>query len=243
MHPCCRLIQVFAIGLISCLVATAASYAQEEQLEGVLSDSGAKSADDGVYLLEFQFEAVRMIRPTKGPYRGRVYWYMLYTIENRSDRTVDYFLSINAYSDRDKRYSDMFLPGVERAVEEKLGRPLWGQTNTFEILAGRDPQDEKYNYIPIKAREKRRCVAILSELDPNANKIRIEVVGLSNDTEEVKREDGSIEILERVLVLHFERRGDEYGIDQDPIYKGGREWIKKPVKIGAGTSGDNSGES
>ena len=37
------------------------------------------------WVLKFHPEALRMITPRRGPGKGRVYWYLLYTLENPSN--------------------------------------------------------------------------------------------------------------------------------------------------------------
>ncbi|MCZ6792448.1 MAG: hypothetical protein O7J95_02395 [Planctomycetota bacterium] len=208
------------------VLETPAAFAQEKK--------GPNGNDDiQKELLTFKFEALRMISPRSGPNKGRVYWYMLYTLENKTGEDRDYYLSIGGRSNRKKTYTDTFLPSVEKAIERKVGRPLWGQHDIFKILRERDPEDEKYNYVTIKADKKLQCVAVFNRLDPNANTIDIEVVGLSNDLETSRDEDGSTLITERVRTLHFKRPGDEYGIDQDPFRLVGKEWTKKTTKVEA----------
>ena len=185
----------------------------------------------GYWMLDFKLEALRTITPAKGPKKGRVYWYMLYTLENNTGKDREYFLSIHAGSENKKTYSDIFQPSVEVAIERKVGKRLWGQVDKFKILSKRHPEDEKYNYVTIKAGEKLSCVAVFNRLDPNANRFAIEVYGLSNDLEETKAEDGSVLVKERVRVLRFKRLGDEYEIDQDAFRPVDREWVKKATKV------------
>ena len=197
----------------------------------------ADSGDDDLWALDFKFQKLRMITPRRGPGKGRTYWYMVYTLENKTGEDREFFISITATSNRNKTYSDLFLPSVERDIERKEGREghLWGKTDKYEILSQRDPEDDKYNYTTIRANEKdaekRYCVAVFNKLDPNANKITIRVAGLSNDIEEVTSEVGSIEIRERVRELQFERIGDEYEITKDTFKLIGKRWIKKTLRI------------
>lgn len=189
------------------------------------------------WVLDFKFQKLRMVTPRRGPGKGRTYWYMVYTLENKTGEDRDFFLSIIAESDRNKEYTDLFLPSVERAIELKEARDLWGKTDKFEILAKRDPKDRKYNYTTIRADEndkkKRYCVAVFNKLDRNANKITIRIAGLTNDIEELTDPNtGNISIQEKIRVLRFERAGDEYEISKDSLGLRGRDWEvrKLPVK-------------
>jgi hypothetical protein len=191
----------------------------------------AELGPDAKWLLDFKFQDLKMISPASGPGKGRVYWYMLYTLENKSGEEREFYLSITAECNRKKAYSDLFLPLVEREIERREGRRLWGQSDRVEILAQRDPEQEKYNYTTIGARQKLSCVAVFNPLDPNASKITIGVSGLSNDVEGRDEDDGSTTIREKVFLLHFERPGDEYQVTLDRFHLVGREWTRRSAKI------------
>lgn len=199
--------------------------AQDE--DGTESDVSSAPASP----LRFQFEALRMFAQPDGPKSGKVFWYMLYTIENRSEKPVDLFLSVNAKGDRKDNYSDLYLPTVESAIERKLGRKLWGQTDRYQILAERDPKDENYNYVTLEPGEKRRSVAVFNAFDPAAREISIEVHGLDEKLEVERAPDLSLKVRERVRILKFERRGDEYGFDQDSFRLVDRGWIKQETAL------------
>ena len=143
----------------------------------------------------------------------------------------EYYLSTYAKADTKKTYADVFLPGVERSVERHLRQKRYGQDDRFKILKKRDPSDDRYHYTTIKAGQKLRCIAVFDKLDPNANSIRIDVYGLSNDIREIKQDDGTLLIEERVRVLTFKRLGDEFQIDQDSFKSLRKEWTKKSVKL------------
>jgi hypothetical protein len=183
------------------------------------------------WVLDFQPVRLRMISPKDGLGAGKVYWYLVYTLGNSGKEDRSCFVNITAVSDNNKQYSDLYLPSVERAIERKEGQPLWGKTDEYEIVSKRKPDDPKYNYIPLKAGEKRSCVAVFNRLDPNANKITISVSGLSNEIRYVPKEDGTKELEERVRELYFERPGDEYAITADSFKAVGKEWVRKKTQL------------
>jgi len=184
-----------------------------------------------VWVLGFEFNKMRMISPRRGPGKGKTYWYLVYTLENKTGEDRDYYLSVTGTSDRGKRYSSLFLPGVEREIERQERARLWGKVDKFKILAKRDPKSDRYNYVTIKSGEKRRCVAVFNEFDANANKITIDVLGLSNDIDAKAQPDGSTMIRQRVRRLHFWRAGDEYEVTKDSIERVNLEWVKVDSKI------------
>lgn len=233
MHSSFSLVRALAFGLICQFALPLALPAQ---------DDVAGDESSAAWSLDVKYEALRMFSPRRGAFRGKVYWYLVYTIENNSDEDREFFLSITATSDGGRTYSDILLPPVERAIEIKLGKELWGQTDKFEVLRRRDPkEEEKYNYTTIKAKEKRQCIAVFNRLDPNANKIAIRIVGLSSDIEVVKQDDGTTLLKEPMRVLHFERSGDEYGIDQDSFRLIKQEWAKKTTALKSVASAGGGG--
>ena len=183
------------------------------------------------WVLDFEPVHLRMISPREGLGTGRVYWYLVYRLGNTSKENRDCFVNITAVSDNNKQYADLYLPSVERAIEKKEGQPLWGKTDEYAIISKRKPDDPKYNYITLKAGEKRLCVAVFNHLDPNANKITISISGLSNEIRYVSKEDGTKELEERVRELYFERPGDEYAITADSFKAVGKEWVKKKIQL------------
>ena len=227
-----RLLAFMVVGYLAVEGPSRSLFAQQDAGGG--EDAFVKKGKD-LWILDFQFQKLRMITPRRGPAKGATYWYMVYTLENKTGQDREFFLSITAESDRGKTYSTLLLPHVEREVERKEGRPLWGKTDKFEILAKRDPSDNKYNYTTIKADEhgkkKRHCVAVFNALDANANKITMRLVGLSNDLEARDQDDGTTLIKERTKVLEFERAGDEYAITQDSFKLLSEQWLKTTVLL------------
>ena len=210
---------------------------KEDAKESESPDAGSLSAGaesktgpNQFWIVEFDFEHLRMIAPRYGIGAGRVYWYMVYTLTNTSDEDRDIYVSITATSDNNHLYSDLYLPSIEKAVEKKEGEPLWGKADEFELLQKRKPSDPKYHYTKIKAGEKRRCVAVFNRLDPNANKITVSVSGLSNEVKEAAKEDGTRLLEERIRELQFERPGDEFAITMDSFRLVGKEWVRRQVE-------------
>lgn len=203
--------------------------AQEDDSDALAGDA----LDAPPSPLVFTQKTLRMFAPTDGRAKGKVYWYMTYTLENRSDEDVSFFVSIVARGDRKDTYSDLYLPELESAIERREKKSLWGQTDRFEEISKKDPSDEKYNYVTLKAGEKRECVAVFSEFNASTRKVTIEVYGLSDKLEIETAEDGTIKVLEAVRVLEFERIGDEYGIDQDRFRFKDRSWTKKETAVAA----------
>ena len=190
--------------------------------------------DPSLWILDLEIKKIRTITMLEGPFKGQVFWYLLYNVENKGDEDRATHLSITAKSDRKKSYVDTYVGSVERAVERKVGRPLWGRADLVKAQKDRDPKGDgakTFNYTTFESGKKRQCVAIFNKLDPGANKIVISFRGLSNDFHLITNEDGSREIEERVYQLRYERPADEYEINLDRFHLRKKEWVKKRVKL------------
>ena len=183
------------------------------------------------WVLGFKPLKVRMVTPRRGPKKGRTFWYVVYQIENKAREDHQFYLALNATSDRKRVYTDLFLPSVERAAEEQEKTPLWGKTDKFlKVLKDRAPGDRKYSYEMIKAGEKRLCVAVFNAFDPTSKNLTIRVKGLTNDVGVVESE-GETFLRQRVRVIHVRRPGDEYEFGNDMFKKMRTEWVTEVVKL------------
>ena len=193
----------------------------------------------GYWVIDFEPKHLRMISPKSGMGAGRVYMYLLYTLTNPTKEDREIFVDITATSENGKQFSDIFLPTVEREIERKEGNSdLWGKSDLVALQAKKKSDDPKYNYVTLKAGERRSCVAIFNRLHPNAQKLKFQVAGLSNEIRGVTKDDGTRELEERIREISFERTGDEYAITLDNFTLTGKEWIKKKVPISAGPAAE-----
>ena len=174
---------------------------------------------------------IRMVTPRIGVGKGRTFWYMVYSLENKSGAERNFFLSISAKSDRKRGYSDLFLPSVEKAIERQEDRPLWGKADKFKVLKDKSLGERKFSYTRIKAGEKRLCVAVFNKFDPNAKNITIRVTGLSNDIEVISDPGGRTLLRERIRLIHLSRPGDEYEITNDSFKNLRMEWRKESTEV------------
>jgi hypothetical protein len=60
-----------------------------------------------------------------------------------------------------------------------------------------------------------QCVANFGSLDPNADEFDVRVYGLWDPV--VRTRQGRVYKESRILVMHFTRKGDEYGRNEDRI--------------------------
>lgn len=161
------------------------------------------------------------LTPSGSLQEGRLYWYLPYTLTNKSDKTASFFVTVRAYSDKGRRYSDLALSQVEDKVEKLEQRELYSKADLLE-------QGESIGtYLQFAPGDERECVAIFNPIDAEADKIEIHVHGLVDDIEVEELPGGGYRITERVLKLTYERPGDEFYTSLDAFEYKGQEWTKK----------------
>ncbi|GEM_PF-1904631 len=215
--------KVLLLGIGLFLTAFPPVFSQEE--------SEVADFNEDKWTLEMTPLKIRMVTPRIGVGKGRTFWYMVYSLENKSGADRNFFLSISAKSDRKRGYSDLFLPSVEKAIERQEDRPLWGKADKFKVLKDKSLGERKFSYTRIKDGEKRLCVAVFNKFDPNAKNITIRVTGLSNDIEVISDPDGRTLLRERIRLIHLSRPGDEYEITNDSFKNLRMEWRKESTEV------------
>ena len=215
--------RILLLGIGLFLTASPFAFTQEE-------DEVADFEEDK-WTLEMQPLKIRMVTPRIGLGKGKTYWYMVYSLENKTGADRNFYLSISGKSDRKKTYADLFLPSVEKAIERQEDRPLWGKADKFKVLKDKSAGERKFSYTRIKDGEKRLCVAVFNRFDPNAKNITIRVTGLSNDIEVISDLGGRTLLKERIRLLHLSRPGDEYEITNDSFKNLRMEWVKETTEV------------
>jgi hypothetical protein len=213
------------------------------------SYAGESEIDLGQFwLLDFQLVAVRPAVVDEGRVTGgAVYWYMLYTVENRDKEahTLPRPIRISATSDpripdpgeSDKEgartYACIHLPDVERAAEIREARALVGPADFREALKAKgEGDDSKYKALmEVKPGEKRHCVATFNRIDPEADRVEILVRGLTNHVHVDVLDDGRRRVSERALKIVVERPGDEFAHGLDRFRFVRKEWTTVSVVI------------
>ncbi len=195
--------------------------------EGVFS---LEAQDDpGIARLELKFERPRQItvfggkgndlRPDGVPGSGRTYWYLPYTIENKSGIDSTFHLGMRASSDKNRRYTDIALPWVEKAVERRERKRLFSRVDMLKKKGAGELG------IDFAAGDKRECVAIFNAIDPEADRIIIDVHGLIDDIQVEELPDNGVRLTERVLRLEFHRPGDEFFTSMDSFQFEKKNWV------------------
>ncbi len=210
--------RVVLLGLVTLFMVTFS--APFGFLNSGIGGSTAFAQDDpGIARLELKFERPRQItvfggegndlRPDGVPESGRTYWYLRYTVENKSGIDGTFHVGIKARSDKNRRYANIALPWVEDAVERREGKMLFSRADLLKKNGAGDLG------MKVNAGDKVECVAIFNAIDPEADKVQIDFHGLVDDIEVEETPGGSLKLTERVLRLNFERPGDEFYTSMD----------------------------
>ena len=186
--------------------------------------------DPGIPRLELKFERPRQVtifggngndlRPDGVPYSGRTYWYLPYTLENKSGLDSTFYVGLRASSDKKRKYCDIALPWVEKVVERREGKPFFSRVDLLKKNGAADLG------MAMAAGEKRECVAIFNAIDPEADNIVVDVHGLVDDIEVEELPGGSLKITERVVRIEFHRPGDEFFSSMDTFRFEKKSWVR-----------------
>lgn len=130
-------------------------------------------------------------------------YYLPYTLKNPMDEARTPRLHIELTTDTGKKYGDHADPRVIAATEKALGTTGLKSTaglRSAELAAGASVQS----------------VANFGNIDPNADDLTVRVYGLWDPV--VRTKQGKVYRENRVLVLKYARKGDEYDRPLDPIH-------------------------
>lgn len=200
-----------------------------------LPSSGARADDltsKKIWMLDLEAERPQRVTLGREPYLER-YWFIPFTLTNKDEADHSFFLEVTARSDKKVEYRNLADPLVKEAVRKRLGMRAGGRLWTHDDLTtNHEPIDVEAPFprelkVPaIKAGETVRCVAIFRGPDPEADRLEVAFRGLSNDV--IMEKTGAPnerKLTERVLVLAYDRPGDEYHRSSDPIEYAGRKWV------------------
>ncbi|MGE4618565.1 MAG: hypothetical protein AAEJ04_02010 [Planctomycetota bacterium] len=186
--------------------------------------------DPGIARLELKFERPRQVtvfggngndlRPDGVPTAGRTYWYLPYTLENKSGMDGTFHVGLRATSDKKRKYCDIALPWVEEVVERREGKEFFSRADLIKKNGVADFGQA------IAAGEKRECVAIFNAIDPEADNIVVDVHGLIDDMEVEELANGGLKITERVVRIQFHRPGDEFFSSMDSFRFEKKSWVR-----------------
>jgi hypothetical protein len=160
--------------------------------------------------------------PGKGPL---AYYYLTYTVTNRTDQERMFFPNFVMVSKVGKAYQsdDHIPPGVFSAIKRQVNNPALESAND---IAGRLRQGDD---------QAKDGVAIWPEPDPRMGAFSIFVGGLSGEFvilkdakgKPVEDAKGQAIILRKTLQLNYLIQGDEIYPGEDEIHKGAERWVMR----------------
>lgn len=168
-----------------------------------------------IYYLKFENDTPDRIEIFQKEGSPKVYWYMTYKITNDTNDDWRIMINIRAKTDSHKKYHDLSFPLAKESIEEKLGKKFNGIRDVSQTI--------------IKAGETKECVAIFNAIDPEMDKLRIYIEGLTNDikVEDIKGRPNKRRVTDKILKLVYKRPGDEFHAMLKTLEFVKKEWIKR----------------
>jgi hypothetical protein len=187
--------------------------------DGVLLSARAEA--EGRWRLDFEPGDFANVVTRTGK-KDSAQYYLSYTVKNGGDEAREARLRIELRTETAKTYADRYDAAASRAYAKAKGLKM-APSSTFGLRKS-----------PLAAGAKVAGLATFGSIDPNADKLQVRVYGLWDPI--VKDDKGHVWAERRVLVLDYERRGDEYRRAEDTIMlkskkselEGERVRLKKP---------------
>ncbi|MCP4593788.1 MAG: hypothetical protein GY842_23900 [bacterium] len=181
--------------------------------------------------LEFRFhDPARIAVTLPGDTRPTTFWYMIYTVTNRTDREVDFYPQFDLVTDglRVFRSGDEVSPSV------------------FDAIRRRHHKQHPFLFEPLKASGKllrgtdnsRTSVAIFRQFDAEASHFTIYAAGLSGEVTRVAnpafdgqkpRTNGNTPFftLRKTLAIEYDIPGDLVSRKRAAPIRAGRRWVMR----------------
>ena len=130
------------------------------------------------------------------------HYYLTYTVTNGMEEAREARIRIELRTDTDKTYRDRYDAAVVAKAEKNLKKE--GLSSTFGLRKE-----------ALESGSAKEAIAVFGELDPDADELEVRVYGLWDP---IYRDlKGRTWSERRVLVLKYERPGDEYRRTEDTI--------------------------
>jgi hypothetical protein len=162
----------------------------------------APAASAGGGRARFDFAPGGMDVAVTGHGRNAARYYLTYTLTNPMDEARTPRLYLEVTTDTGKSYGDFADAAVVKAATKRS--KTTGMKSTAELRGAE-----------LAAGGSAAGVANFGNIDPNADDITVRVSGLWDPI--IRTKQGKVLKETRVLVLKFERHGDEYDRPMDPI--------------------------
>jgi len=155
------------------------------------------------------------------------YWYLLYTINNTTGQDVGFFPRFELLTD-----TLQLNPGGNKARRWVFEAIQKRYQSSIPLLESQDQVTERILQGQDNARD---SVALLEDFDPKANRVKILIAGLSNETTLVphpteidpKTNKPKEILLRKTLMLEYKVAGDSLNPSQRTLLYRDRKWIMR----------------
>ena len=183
----------------------------------------------GAWQLDFQIiggpEQITVTLP--GDAKPCRFWYLLYTVSNRTSREVEFLPEFELFTDTFQLYQSGVK--VRRPIFEAIRQRYAGSVPLLE------PEGTVSGKILLGKDNARDSVAIFQDFDPNATHVKLFVSGLSNETVIVNHPTAfdlatgnpKEVLLRKTLTLKYQVTGDVQNPQNRVLLYRNRDWIMR----------------
>jgi hypothetical protein len=168
--------------------------------------------------LSFDHQLIkRIVVKPDGSNVPKAYWYLKYTVTNKSDKEQTFLPAFEMLTDDGRVIrSDKSIPvKVFNEIKKTEG-------NKYLI-----PALKVGGELRLGEDEAKESVAIWEEPTPEMGRFSVFVTGLSGETAEVKMPTGKKAILRKTLQLNYLIRGDEFYPGEDEVNENPETWVMR----------------
>jgi len=219
-----------SVTLVAILLATALAVAAIETEEVPLDSIKGEKWD-----LDFTFRMPRRIVLTGKDDQAQAYWYLLYTVTNKTEKARNFVPQAITFTDNGKVARDILQSEVQKLVKAQYR--LGELKNSVEMMGPSDSKDSSGKPAAVKPslkageEEAQDGIFIFREVDPKMDKFTVFLTGLSGkfiirEIPAAKEGQKPREVvLRKTLRLDFSIPGDDVKISEDKVYLLKQKWI------------------
>jgi hypothetical protein len=189
-----------------------------------------RKPDSKIWVLDFKFNAPRLIT-VDIPGRGRkLCWYLKYQVINNTKQPIIFYPDFELVTiDKPGVYHDQVLPKVQEAIGQIEDPTGYQEIQNSVTIASKPIPPSKPNANPRAV----TGVAIWDDVNPDSNRFSIFVSGLSNGWSLAEIPPDNKQIIRRkTLQLNFKRVGDRYYQHTGDIrFVPPAEWVYRATNV------------
>jgi hypothetical protein len=189
-----------------------------------------RKPDSKIWVLDFKFNAPRLIT-VDIPGRGRkLCWYLKYQVINNTKEPITFYPDFELVTiDKPGVFRDQVLPKVQEAIGQIEDPTGYQELQNSVTIASKPIPPSKPNANPRAV----NGVAIWDDVNPDSNRFSIFVSGLSNGWSLAEIPPDNKQIIRRkTLQLNFKRVGDRYYQHSGDIrFVPPAEWVYRATNV------------